>query len=69
MNAAAPEGTPPRLIGDYNQKKRPARRASESPEAEVHRIEYDFHGSGMNSIGSCPFLKRAQKQNFDILLE
>jgi len=28
----------------------------------------DLHGSGMNSIGSCPFLKRAQKQNFDKLL-
>ena len=34
---AAPEGTPPRRIGDY-QKKLPARRASERPDAGVLRI-------------------------------
>jgi hypothetical protein len=49
MNAAAPDRTPPRRIGDKKFKKNslPAvpRR---DPEAEVLRIEYDFHGSGVN---------------------
>jgi hypothetical protein len=31
MNAAAPDGAPPRRIGDEKFKKLPARRASERP--------------------------------------
>ena len=27
------------------------------PEAGFHRIHYDFHGSGVNSIDSCLFLQ------------
>ena len=42
MNAAAPEGTPPRLIGDYNQKNAPPAVPRRGPEAEVHRIKNNF---------------------------
>jgi hypothetical protein len=34
------------------------------PEAGDLRVEYDFYGSGMISIGLCPFLYRPKKQNF-----
>jgi len=47
MNAAAPEGTPPRRIGDELKNSLPAvpRRGLE---AVVLRREYDFQGSGVN---------------------
>jgi hypothetical protein len=58
MITAAPEGSPPRRISNKQFKKNhcPAvpRRG---PEAGFNRIHYDFHGSGMNHIDSCPFLQ------------
>jgi hypothetical protein len=56
MIAPAPEGSPPRRISN-KQFKNPARRASERLEAEYHRIDYDFHGSGVNHIDSRLFLQ------------
>jgi hypothetical protein len=58
MNAAAPDGVPPRRIGDkkFNKNSLPAV-PLRGPEEEVLRIENDFFSSGVNSIGSCPFLK------------
>ena len=57
MIAATLEGAPPRWIRNKQIKKTSACRASERLEAEYHRIDYDFHGSGMNPISSYPFLQ------------
>ena len=57
MIAAAPEGSPPRRISNKQFKKLLPAVPRRGPEAGFHRIHYDFHGSGMNSIDSCLFLQ------------
>ena len=54
---AAPEGSPPRRIGNKQFKKPLPAVPRRGPEAGFHRIHYDFHGSGVNPIDSCLFLQ------------
>ena len=57
MDAAAPEGSPPRRIGTNNSKKTLPAVPLRGPEAGFHRIHYDFHGSGVNHLDSCLFFQ------------
>jgi hypothetical protein len=48
-----------------NSKKLPSRRASkEALRRKSIVIENDFHGSGVNFIGSCPFLQSPHYMDF-----
>ena len=57
MNTATPDGASLWRIEDKKFKKNSLEAVPRrGPEAVVHRREYDFHGSGVNS-SSCPFLQ------------
>jgi hypothetical protein len=57
MHAAAPDGTPPRRIGDEKIKKNSLSAVSQrDPEVGVLPGKYDFHGSGVNRIDACRVL-------------
>jgi hypothetical protein len=56
MIAAAPEGTPPRRIGDKNQKNSFPTVPQRGPDAGVFCIQYDFHNLDVNRIDSCLIL-------------
>ena len=57
INAAAPDGAPPRRINDGNVLKRSCPAVPQrGPEAGDHRNSMDFHALGVNSR-SCAFLQ------------
>jgi hypothetical protein len=64
INAAAPEGTPPRRINDGNLLKLPCPAVPRrGPEAGDPRNIIDFHCSGVNSR-SCLFLQSQKMVNY-----
>jgi hypothetical protein len=65
MIAAAPEGSPPRRISNKQFKKTLPAVPRRGPEAGFHPIHYDFHGSGVNPIGSCLFLQSPLFNNYN----
>jgi hypothetical protein len=50
MIATAPEGSPQRWISTNNSKKTLPAMPRRGPEAGFHRIHYDFHGLGANTL-------------------
>jgi len=50
-------GLPRGGSGTNNSKKILPAVPRRGPEAGLHRIHYDFHGSGVNHIDSCLFLQ------------
>jgi hypothetical protein len=48
--AAAPEGSPPRRISNKQFKKNLPAVPRRGPEAGFHRIHYDFHDLGANTL-------------------
>ena len=50
MVAAAPEGSPPRRISNKQFKKTLPAVPRRGPEAGFHRVHYDFHGLGANTL-------------------
>jgi hypothetical protein len=66
MNTATPDWASLWRIEDKKFKKNSLEAVPRrGPEAVVHRRDYDFHGSGVNSR-SCPFL---QSQNSVLVIQ
>jgi hypothetical protein len=63
MNAAAPDGTPPRRIGDYQKNSFPAV-PLRGPEVGFLHVDENFYGAGINQIDSCLFLQSQKKEGF-----
>ena len=63
MIAAAPEGSPPRRIRNKQFKKTLPAVPRRGPEAGFHRIHYDFHGLGANTL----FMPVSTEQKFQMI--
>jgi len=61
-NRRPAKGRPRGGSGTNNSKKTLPAVPRRSPDAVFHRIHYDFHGSGVNPISSCPFLQIKKKE-------